>query len=111
MKNINISRSQNYFSKKNKFLLTGLAFLSGLTCFAQSNVPKEADSISLFSNPLFDTLLAIIILLLIIICVLGGALTGVAETVKNSTTPKNNNGKILSAILLIALLCSGKTTF
>jgi cytochrome c oxidase cbb3-type subunit 3 len=109
MKKIVISRFSSYRKKSTKFLLTGLAVLSSLSLLAQNSEVKEASALSLFANPLFDVLLTIIILLLIVMSVLGGALVNVADAVKDKSKTENKNGKLLSALIFIALLSSSKT--
>ena len=50
-----------------KCILIGIALLSGANAIAQTSAAIEQDSLSIFSNTLFNVLLGIIILLIIIL--------------------------------------------
>ncbi len=82
-----------------KFSLTGLALLFAIGAFAQGAGVTPADNpYWLFSNTLFNVLLAVIIFLLIIIAVLGSVLKGVGEiTLKKDK--KNNSVLPIAAII------------
>lgn len=88
-----------------KYLLAGFAMISGISLYAQGNVPENNVSNSVFLNPLFLALSIIIILLIIVIIVLGNVLTGVAEAAKDSS---KNGKKILTITLLISLMIASK---
>ncbi len=92
-----------------KCILIGIALLSGANAIAQTSAAIEQDSLSIFSNTLFNVLLGIIILLIIIIAVLGNVLKNVAEATKEKRS--NNNGKILSITALLLFLSSTQATF
>lgn len=100
-----------YPSIRATYLLTGLALLHSLNIFGQSSATEEAGLLSVFSIPLFNVLLGIIIFLLIIISVLGAALKNVAEATKDKHKLKDNSGKILGAITLLALVLPGQSAF
>jgi cytochrome c oxidase cbb3-type subunit 3 len=95
-------------TKTPKYLLTALAILPGISAYAQGPKAEEFDSLSVFSNPLFLTLLGVIILLTIVIAVLGGVLTNVAEITKNKS---NNSKKVIAIAALISLTFAGNQSF
>ncbi len=89
-----------------KYFLTGISLLLGLGVIAQ-NKTVASESFSIFSNTLFDILVAIIVLLLIIISVLSSVLKNVAEATKD----KYINKKTLPIIATLILLSFAKGTF
>jgi len=88
--------------KQNKlsFVITSLTMLISLGLFSQNNHPATQDSLSIFSNTLFNIFLGIITLLLIIIIVLASVLKNVAEATKD----KYMNNKTMSIIAITSCL-------
>ncbi len=110
MKKLIINNFPNYRATSAKYFATGLALVFSATLFAQDGKPVETNSLSVFSNPLFNTLLGVIILLLIIISVLGGVLKNVAQFSRNKNK-ENNSGKFLSIVAFIFLVAKGNQVF
>ncbi len=103
-------KSNNLFQNSANHLLTCFALLLSISAFAQDKTPKAATESTVFSNPLFDGMLAIVILLLIIIFVMGKALVNTAKR-NDKSNSFNNGGKIVGVITLIFLLSSGNSSF
>lgn len=107
MKYSTINKLFKKLAPSSKYLLVLLSMFFGFSVYAQNAATKvEDDTFAALSNPLFIGLFSIIILLMIVISVLAGVLKNVAYATKE----KNNNGKkILSIVVLIALISSTKT--
>lgn len=95
---------------KLKYIFTTTGALLGLSSMAQGSQSSIANSdLSLFTNPLFNTLLGIIILLILVIIVLAGVLKSVAEV--SAKKKGNNKGTIAGVIALIFLITSGQSAY
>ena len=101
MKNSLINKIQLKKAIHAKYLLTMFALISSVNLFAQEAKPAPSDdTLWLFSNGLFDTLLGVVIMLLVIIAVLGSVLKNVARYATEKTRDKNS-GTAASIIALI----------
>ncbi len=108
MKNSIDNKIQPKKASPAKYFLTLFALITSFSLFAQQAKPSSADdTLWLFSNGLFDTLLAVIVLLMIIIAVLGGVLVNVARF---ATERKTSDGKIIGVIALIAFLSASHSS-
>ncbi len=107
MKKINIKKSSPYRGMGLKHIFTGIALLTCLGSFAQEAKPVVTqETLWLFSNGLFNTLLGVIVLLLIIISVLGGVLKNVARF--SSDRKRNTGGTAAGIIAFIVLISSSQ---
>jgi cytochrome c oxidase cbb3-type subunit III len=105
MKNLMLKHLPKVQIQAPKYLLAGFAMISGISLYAQGNVPENNVSNSVFLNPLFLALSIIIILLIIVIIVLGNVLTGVAEAAKDVS---KKGKEILTITILISLMIASK---
>jgi cytochrome c oxidase cbb3-type subunit III len=103
MKNLIIRHFPMIKLKAPKLLITVFIMISGLGLYAQNTAGRMDLSFSVYTNPLFLTLLTIIILLLIVIIVLGSVLTNVAEaTISGKAT------KAITSILILGCMLSSE---